>query len=190
MLKLSHDSLKRLSVGADVSAFDCGDADLNDFLRNDSFKYLASLMAVTYLVEKSGRSDAFFSLSNDRLACDRATQKQREQWGVGLPPKAGGRSRTYYPAVKLGRLGISKSCQGCGLGSDILDFLKIWFVSGNKTGCRFIIVDAYNNPKVLRFYEKNQFTVMPGGKETDHTRLMFFDLKPFHDQYQTLLVAK
>jgi hypothetical protein len=33
-----------------------------------------------------------------------------------------------------------------GLRRRILDWLKILFLTANRTGCRFITVDAYNNP--------------------------------------------
>lgn len=37
-----------------------------------------------------------------------------------------------------------------------MDFIKDWFISAdNKTGCRFIPVDAVNNPHTLAYYERN-----------------------------------
>jgi hypothetical protein len=34
----------------------------------------------------------------------------------------------------------------------------MWFLDeSNKTGCRFAIVDAKNEPKILRFYERKGF---------------------------------
>ena len=54
------------------------------------------------------------------------------------------------------------SLLGGGIGSEALDFVKGWFYSSsNKTGCRFVIVDAVNDPQVLSFYEKNGFEVNP-----------------------------
>ena len=45
-----------------------------------------------------------------------------------------------------------------GIGSQILDFIKMWFdAPDNKTACRFVIVDAKNEPEVLTFYQKNGF---------------------------------
>lgn len=97
-----------------------------------------------------------------------------------------------YPAVLIGRLGISSEYRGKGLniGSQILDFLKGWFRSfDNKTGCRFIAVDAYNNKKTLHFYEKNGFKPLYKNEQEERsflelapeepleTRFMFFDLK-------------
>lgn len=37
----------------------------------------------------------------------------------------------------------------------------MWFLDeSNKTGCRFAIVDAKNEPVVLRFYEHNGFKAL------------------------------
>ena len=39
-----------------------------------------------------------------------------------------------------------------------LEDIRMWFHDeSNKTGCRFAIVDAKNEPDVLRFYEHNGF---------------------------------
>ena len=47
---------------------------------------------------------------------------------------------------------------GKGVGSEVLDFIRMWFLDeSNNTGCRFAIVDAKNEPDVLRFYEHNGF---------------------------------
>ena len=60
------------------------------------------------------------------------------------------------------------------------------------TAARYLVVDAVNNPKVIRFYEDNGFVMLfesdqqeleylHGGRNADEiavcrTRLMFFDL--------------
>ena len=63
-----------------------------------------------------------------------------------------------FPGVLIGRLAVSESFAGMGIGTEILDFVKMWFLSEeNKTGCRLVIVDAKNKSKVLKFYEKNGF---------------------------------
>lgn len=65
-----------------------------------------------------------------------------------------------YPGVLIGRLGVSIDFQGSQyrIGTQIMDFIKGWFKSyDNKTGCRFILVDAVNNEKTIRYYERNDF---------------------------------
>lgn len=85
------------------------------------------------------------------------------------------------PAAKIGRLGVSQELKRNGIGSQLLDFLKGWFTIGNKTGCRFLVVDAYNNETITGFYKKNGFKFLTSKDEEDNTRLMYFDLITFRD---------
>lgn len=75
------------------------------------------------------------------------------------------------------------------IGSDVLELIKYWFFdSNNKTGCRFVIVDAYNAPGTKAFYERNGFKTVFSTDEQEKTyrhldkdtflgtRLMYFDL--------------
>ncbi len=64
----------------------------------------------------------------------------------------------------------------CG-NADLL--VKQIFTTGNRTGCRFITVDAYNDPVVTKFYEKNDFDFYLESDFKEVTRIMFFDLKTF-----------
>ena len=70
-----------------------------------------------------------------------------------------------------------------------MDFIKGWFRYDNKTGCRFIIVDAYNEEPVIKFYQRNDFSFLQPeedeltqlheerGEEAElKTRHMLFDL--------------
>jgi len=85
-----------------------------------------------------------------------------------------------YPAVKIARLGVSSTIQSKGLGTQIMDFLKIFFVIRNKTGCRFLTVDAYNNDRTLSFYRKNGFLFLKEGDKGKEHRAMYFDLLPYY----------
>jgi len=79
--------------------------------------------------------------------------------------------------MKIGRLSVDKSQKGKGIGTELLDYLKIWFVTDNKTGCRYITVDAYRNS--LNFYLKNGFQYLTDSDESQDTRLMYIDLLPY-----------
>jgi len=178
---LSPDSLIRVSPDMDLTGFDCGDQDLNEFLLQDCKEYMSELLAVTYLVKDSGRSAAFFSLANDKLTCDPISPEDRAGWNKLSRTIPNKKRRKTYPAVKLGRLGVCDTYQRRGLGTRILDWLKISFITNNKTGCRFVTVDAYNNPKTVQFYEKNGFRFLTSADATADTRQMYFDLKIFYD---------
>lgn len=76
--------------------------------------------------------------------------------------------------MKIGRLAVNVDFQGQGLGKIILDYLKQLFIENNRTGCKFITVDAYSQS--LHFYEKNGFEYLTAKDAGDDTRLMYFDL--------------
>ena len=63
--------------------------------------------------------------------------------------------KTSFPAVKICHLGVDLSMKGQSVGIFFLNFIKSYFVIDNKTGCRFLTVDAY--AEVVPFYLKNGF---------------------------------
>ena len=75
------------------------------------------------------------------------------------------------------------------VGQQVINYVKTWFIDeDNKTGCRFLVVDAYNKENVLNFYLRNKFKFLYMSEydereathieegEILHTRLMFLDL--------------
>ena len=84
-----------------------------------------------------------------------------------------------YPAVKIGRLGVSLAMKGQALGSFLLRFIKMFFLLDNKTGCRFITVDAY--AAAVPFYLKNGFVPLNDDDLNDPTRLLYYDLNDVSD---------
>ena len=84
-----------------------------------------------------------------------------------------------YPAGKLCRLAVDLSAQDSHIGSYLIDFIKSFFISDNKTGCRFITVDAYAD--VIAFYEKNNFVKLDDEDKDARTRLLYFDLNDIAD---------
>lgn len=161
-----------------VESFDCGDVELNEFILQESPLYRKALLAVSYVVVS--RDDihnvvGYFSVANDKVALgDFASNNEfnRFRRKQGFPQSKRIKS---YPALKICRLGVSKLHKGEGLGTFMLDFVKTYFVTENKSGCRFLTVDAYIS--AVPFYEKNDFKMLgPDKDENPYTRLLFYDL--------------
>ena len=170
MIKLADYSPKILEVGDNYS-FDCGDSDLTEFFLKDAIPHKKELIGVTYFFYDDSRKLAvsFFTVSNDAVRTD--TFKE------DLPE---GKKYSFYPAVKIGRFGVNKEFQGQGIGTQMMDYIKWFFVSTNKTGCRFLTVDAYNKLEILEFYgERNGFTFLSEKDANKRTRTMKYDLKPY-----------
>lgn len=147
--------------------FDCEDDDLNDFFHNDALLYQNQLLSKTFCWLDGDNVVLFLSISNDNI--ELKSSKKRKKFE---------RSKHfwYYPAVKIGRLGVDKGYKGEGLGTQALTFIKYFFVVKNKTGCRFLTLDAYNKESVISFYQKNSFVLMSKNDENDKTRIMYYDL--------------
>lgn len=181
----TEDILRRYRVyklGEDesVKSFDCGDADLNDFILNDALLYRKERLAVTYTFvhqENSNDVAAYFCLANDRISlADFDTKTKYNRFSRRFVNEKRLKS---YPAVKIGRLGVAQSMKGMSIGSLLLDFIKSYFLIENKTGCRFITVDAYAD--AIPFYLKNGFVPLNEDDKDDTTRLLYFDLNDVSD---------
>jgi GNAT superfamily N-acetyltransferase len=166
--------ITRLKPDESRPCFDCGDSDLNDYFLVDSVKACKDLVAVTYVLREGDQVIAYYCVSNDAIRSDLSSVSAFKK----LQKHIINREKRYssLPAVKIGRLGVSKGYAGQSIGSQLMSAIKYDFTNGNKTGCRFIIVDAYNDPKVIGFYEKNEFKFLSGQDVHKDTRLMFFDL--------------
>lgn len=166
--------LRKLEEKETIKSFNCGDADLNDFLFNEAPLYAEALLAITYIYENKTDILAYFSLANDRISLsdfEKKTEFNRFRRRRFVNQK---RIKSY-PAVKICRLGVSEDYKGEGIGSGLLDIIKDFVTASNKTGCRFLTVDAYR--EAIPFYIRNGFIPLEEEDKDEHTRLLFYDLK-------------
>lgn len=167
--------------------FSCGNPDLDEFFMEDSANYAEKLLGKTYcylLVENPSIIIGAFTLSNDSVRVDQLPNSRKKKINDAIPRE---KQMRRYPAVLIGRLGINVEYASKGVGSELMDFIKRWFVQpNNKTGCRYLAVDSYNVKNALGFYEKNGFRYLfsTEAQEAENsglqlplkTRYMYFDL--------------
>lgn len=138
--------------------FTCGDDDMDEFFQKDALAYTRYRMGKSYCFRMKDDSEtivACFTVSNDSIRIyDLPSSRRNAMWKITNREKM----LTRYPGVLVGRLAVASQFSGKGIGSEVLDFIRMWFLDdANKTGCRFAIVDAKNEAGVLLFYEKNNF---------------------------------
>ena len=152
--------------------FDCGNSDLNGFFREtesdvpNATSYTANILA-------------YFSLLHDKLEREYSDAKIWNKLSRKIPNI---KRRSSYPALKIGRLAVSKNCRLSGLGTKIVHFIEALYLNFQYAGCRFITVDSL--PSAIGFYERCKFHVLKSpstesSQEGDNTALMFFDLRSF-----------
>lgn len=168
------------SAEALQSPFDCGDPDLNDFFANDLLAHEDQLITKTYLLMPEGMTVrdscpvAFISFCNDSIRRESFKTQDARSSLDALPER---KRYPALPAVKIARLGVQLNFHDKDIGTFVLNVTKALFRCHNRTGCRFITVDAYNNDKVIGFYSKNLFAFLTDKDESNEHRTMFFDLK-------------
>lgn len=160
------------------TGFTCGREDLDDYIRNDAQAHDLELLSKTYsfhLKDAGALSLAvgFVSLANDAIRL--TNRKKNRLFPARLRYKV-------YPAVKICRLGTHREHQRKGIGSYLLWALKCLFLTENRTGCRFVTVDAYNDAPTIAFYQRNDFELLTVEDASSPTRALFCDLLRFRDQ--------
>jgi len=169
--------LEKLENQDDILSFDCGDSDLNEYFRVDIVNYRKELMTQSYCFYRLGYSQkeavALVDFCNDSLARNFITKKSRREINH---QKRGYKS---FPALKITRLGVDQAFQHSGVGQALLTVIKHFFVSDNRTGCRFLTVDAYRSVK--NFYGANGFVeafIPEEDLDKDSPTIpMYYDLK-------------
>lgn len=171
--------------------FSCGDSDLDDFFFSDALAYEKDLMGKTYcwvLNEDVSHVVGFVTLANAGIQTTHMQNNPKRHLHKSIAYNKQGRT---YPAVLIGRIAVAKEFQGKDfrVGSQMMDFVKDWFVADdNKTGCRYLLVDAMNSEHTLNYYERNGFKpLFPRikderdfyhikGEDELKTRMYYFDL--------------
>lgn len=168
--------IRRLKENEPVTAFDCRDESLNDFIANDAGLYGQALLAASYVAEDidTDKVLAYFSLANDRISLgDFETGTEFNRFRRRRFPND--KRMKSYPAGKLCRLAVDLSARNMRLGTYLVDYIKSMFVSyNNMSGCRFLTVDAYS--AAMPFYVKNGFVPLSSEDTEASARLMYFDL--------------
>ncbi len=169
--------------------FSCGNPDLDDFFSCDYAAYNNQLLGKTYAFVEPGLANNIvcaFTVSNASIFTNHLPNARRKKVGKDIPSA---KRDMIYPAVLIGRLGVNVNYKRKHIGSELMSNIKEWFVEpANKTGCRYLVVDAYNEPAPLDYYLHNGFSFMFSTEEQEkeyrniatpgplHTRLMYFDL--------------
>lgn len=128
-----------LTAEHDLSAFDCGEPVLNDWLRQRAVKN-ESRFSRTYVVCESNQVVGYFCISAG--AVERAA----------APGKVRRNAPDTIPVSVIGRLAVSRSHAGRGLGADLLsDALRRIALASQSIGIGAVLVHA-KDEAAKRFY--------------------------------------
>lgn len=143
-----------LTAEHDLSAFDCGEPALDDWLRQRALKN-ESRFSRTYVVCEGNQVVAYFCI------CAGAVER------AAAPGKLRRNAPGTIPVSILGRLAVSRSHAGKGLGADVLaDALRRIAVASHSIGIGAVLVYAKDDA-AKRFYMKcAEFIEYPADSRT------------------------
>lgn len=134
-----------ISKAHDRDAFDCGDPELNEFLRRHARQNHASGGAKTFVVTPlgdEGRVLGFYSLSPASIDYARTPMLVKK-----------GLARYDVPVFRLGRLAVDLTMQGHGLGGQLLLAAgRRCIRAAGEVGGVALLIDAKND-RAAGWYE-------------------------------------
>jgi GNAT superfamily N-acetyltransferase len=176
-----------------ISDFDCGDDELNDFFNREALLYSHQMLAeiIFFRHKSNGKIVCAFSYSAGSIKTADLPGNRNKLVRKFVPWEKSLRS---YPGILIGRLGVANEFKGQGTGSQLMDYIKNYCLDMFPRSVRYLLVDAFNEPAVIRFYQKNDFLTVYSSEEQEkqsyrqtpegclHTRYMFFDMAPWRDR--------
>jgi len=129
-----------------ISTFDCGNEDLNFYLKRFAKKNDKLGVGRTYVLLENSKAIGYYTVSMAQIEFDSLPSTSQKS----LP-------RYPLPAVRLGRLAIQKNLQGNGYGEYLLmDSLARCQRVSSEVAIFAVIVDAKNN-HAKKFYQRYGF---------------------------------
>ena len=139
------DDIVVLSKEMDFSSFDCGNADFNDFIKNEALDDFRNDLSVTYIGLIKGRPVAFVSLV---AAAYRTEFLKKNIHGV--------HKYRQVPAIKIARIATDTPFQRHGCGEALVQYsVAVGFMVKAFIGCKLILTDAL--PDKIKWYERQGF---------------------------------
>lgn len=158
-------------AGDKVYNFNCDNDDLNSFFQEDVQNHDQNLMVKTFILSpvglrlsKQNPPSAFISFCNDAIRKEAFNNKS--QWKKITKKVPHQKRYDVLPAVKIARLGVDIKYRHKGMGTKLLNMTRELFLTENRTGCRFLTVDAYITENAIDFYIRNGFDFFTHNEKT------------------------
>lgn len=140
---------RRITSAHDVSRFDCGVPELDDWLKRRALQNESSRASRTYVVIADGRVVGYYALATGAIAQAAATGRVRRNMPEPIP------------VMVLGRLAVDRAHQGAGLGSALpRDALLRTLGAAEMAGIRAVLLHAASED-AKRSYLRHGFAVSP-----------------------------
>jgi GNAT superfamily N-acetyltransferase len=150
-----------------VEDFDCGEPELDEWLKRHALQAESSGSAKVFVTTEDGEAVVgYYALATAQVECESA------------PPRVlKGQARRPVPAILLARLAVDRGHQRRGVGSSLLkDAMLRCMQASEAVGVRVLLVHAKHD-EARAWYE--QYGFEPSQTDPLHLMLLIKDLKAF-----------
>ena len=134
----------------DVSNFDCGNEELNEWLKKYARQAMASGSARTYIVCDDVQVVGYYSLTVGEVNIDQVSERAGK--GMGKYP---------IPVILIARLAVQNSHKGLGIGKGMLkDAIIRSVIVAEQAAVRALVVHAIDED-AFNFYKRFGFEPSP-----------------------------
>ncbi len=143
---------KKLDASHDTSEFDCGQADLNTFIKKHALNNQRAGSSTTYVLTpmESAHVAAYYALAFGSVDYDAAPDRVKK-----------GLARHPVPAIILARLAVDVNHQKRGIATDLVkDAIMRVLAASEIAGLRVILTHAKDD-NAARFYRHLGFEPSP-----------------------------
>jgi GNAT superfamily N-acetyltransferase len=143
-------SIEKLRRDHPIDAFDCGQEDLNSWLRKHALQNQGAGAAQTYVGLVGNVVNGYYSLAVGQIEYNDAPERLRK-----------GLARHPAPIMLLARLAVDREWQKKGVGRALLrDAVLRTMQAADIAGIRALAVHA-KDEQARRYYEQFDFTASP-----------------------------
>lgn len=136
----------------DVRGFTCGNRSIDDFLSHAAYLDQALGLSQTTLILYEGQIVGFYSARCTKIEIDLS-----EASSLGI-------DRLFVPAIEVPYLAVHKDFQRNRIGEELIDHLVIFITDyiAPKVGCKFLFLEALDDPSLIEWYSKFGFVETTG----------------------------
>ncbi len=139
-----------LEQGHDISAFDCGEETLNNFLKENAWQSQLKNITTTYVCLEENKAIAYYSLNVGAIMHEQALDRVVKEFGA-----------YNTPVLLIDKLAVDKRKQKQAIDKYILqDALLRACTIAQEAGIRCIVVNAINE-RAKKFYQQFNFEPWP-----------------------------
>ncbi len=166
---MSFSSPEKISTRHAISEFDCGNHDLNRFLKKHAYINQVSSNSTTYVSCHDNKVAGYYTITLASISHKQVPRKVAEE-----------QPRYPIPVILLARLAADLKYQGRGLGKGLLKdaILRAVMVS-DIAGCRALLVHAKDD-QARTWYQ--QFGLEPSPTDPLHLMILLKDLIQTREQ--------